>query len=138
MKIKVLLVMPGKEIQIVKIPASIKFIKSFIGNELYRIKLNRNTVIIANRDAKLDEFNRFLEGNVILGAFLIVSIKNRHRVSMKKKDIKTFSDMFQLKKHQKEIDIYKNEYLADYYLKQIELQKINAENSKREIFEIVA
>ena len=138
MKIKVLLVMPGKEIQIVKIPASIKFIKSFIGNELYRIKLNRNTVIIANRDAKLDEFNRFLEGNVILGAFLIVYIKNRHRVSMKKKDIKTFSDMFQLKKHQKEIDIYKNEYLADYYLKQIELQKINAENSKREIFEIVA
>jgi len=138
MKIKVLLVMPGKEIQIVKIPASIKFIKSFIGNELYRIKLNRNTVIIANRDAKLDEFNRFLDGNVILGAFLIVSIKNRHRVSMKKKDIKTFSNMFQLKKHKKEIDIYKNEYLANYYLKQIELQKINAENSKREIFEIVA
>ena len=130
--------MPGKEIQIVKIPASIKFIKSFIGNELYRIKLNRNTVIIANRDAKLDEFNRFLDGNVILGTFLIVSIKNRHRVSMKKKDIGTFSDMFLLKKHQKEIDIYKNEYLTEYYLNQRKIQEINAESSKREIFEIAA
>ena len=66
MKIKVLLVIPGKEVQTVKIPASIKFIKAFIGKELYRIKLNEHTVLIANRNAKLDEFNRFLEGNIIL------------------------------------------------------------------------
>ena len=38
MKIKVLLVMPNKEVQVVRIPASIKFIKSFIGENLYRIK----------------------------------------------------------------------------------------------------
>ena len=38
MKIKGLLVMPGMEVQKVKIPASIKFIKSLIGNELVKIK----------------------------------------------------------------------------------------------------
>ena len=33
MKIKSLLVMPGKEVQTVRIPASIKYIKAFIGEE---------------------------------------------------------------------------------------------------------
>ena len=51
MKIKVLLVMPGKEVQTVRIPASIKFIKSFIGEELQRFRENKNTVIIANKNA---------------------------------------------------------------------------------------
>ena len=35
MKIKVLLFMPGREAQLIKIPASTKFIKSFIIKEIY-------------------------------------------------------------------------------------------------------
>ena len=77
MKIKSLLVMPGKEVQIVKIPASIKYIKAFIGEELYKVKLNENTLLIANKNAKIDEFNRILGTNILLGTFLIVSIKNK-------------------------------------------------------------
>lgn len=86
MKIKVLLVIPGKEVQTVRIPASIKFIKSFIGENLFRIKLDENTVLIANKNAKFDDFNRIFKGNIILGTFLIISIKNNRRVSMKKKN----------------------------------------------------
>lgn len=85
MKIKSLLVMPGREVQIVKIPASIKYIKAFIGEELYKVKLNENTLLIANKNAKIDEFNRILGTNILLGTFLIVSIKNNRRISMKKK-----------------------------------------------------
>jgi len=33
MKIKVLLVIPNQEVQMVKIPANIKFIKAFIGEK---------------------------------------------------------------------------------------------------------
>ena len=76
MKIKVLLVMPGKEVQTVRIPASIKFIKSFIGEELQRFRVNENTIIIANKNASNDEFNRLFKGNIILGTFIVVSIKN--------------------------------------------------------------
>ena len=54
MKIKGLLVMPGKEVQIAKIPASIKFIKSFIGAELFKIRLNDTTMIYTNKNAKID------------------------------------------------------------------------------------
>ena len=138
MKIKVLLVMPNKEVQVVRIPANIKFIKAFIGDELYRIKLNENTLLLANKNAGVDEFNRILGGNIILGSFLIVSIKNNHRVSMKKKDIRKYTNMFKLRKHQKKVDMYKDEYLEEYYSNQRVMKQKNREKNKREIFNLAA
>lgn len=138
MRIKVLLVMPGKEAQLVKIPANTKFIKSFIGNELFKIKLNENTMIYANKNASQDEFNRILGGNILLGTFLIVSIKNSRRVSMKKKDIRKYTNMFKLRKHQKKINAYKDEYLEEYYSNQRILKQKNAERNKTEILKIAA
>lgn len=138
MRIKVLLVMPGKEAQLVKIPANTKFIKSFIGNELFKIKLNENTMIYANKNASQDEFNRILGENILLGTFLIVSIKNNRRVSMKKKDIRKYTNMFKLRKHQKKINAYKDEYLEEYYSNQRILKQKNAERNKTEILKIAA
>lgn len=138
MKIKVLLVMPNKEVQVVKIPASTKFIKAFIGDDLYRVKLNETTVLIANKNAKVDEFNRILGENILLGIFLIVSIKNNHRVSMKKKDIRKFTNMFKLRKHQRKVELYKDEYLEEYYTNQRIMKRKNAERNKREIFKMAA
>jgi len=138
MKVKVLLVMPGKEIQTVRIPASIKFIKAFVGRELYKIKLNSNTVLIANKNANIDEFNRFLYGNIILGTFLIISIKNNRIISLKNKDIRKYTNVFKLRKHQKKIDIYKNEYLEEYYSKQRERKQENAKRNREQIFKKVA
>ena len=130
--------MPGREVQIVKIPASIKYIKDFIGEELYKVKLNENTLLIANKNAKIDEFNRILGTNILLGTFLIVSIKNNRRISMKKKDIRKFTNMFKLRKHQKKVEAYKEEYLEEYYTNQRIMKQKNAERNKREIFKIAA
>lgn len=138
MKIKVLLVMPNKEVQVVRIPANIKFIKAFIGDELYRIKLNENTLLLANKNAGVDEFNRILGGNIILGSFLIISVKNNRRVSMKKKDIRKFTNMFKLRKHQKKVDMYKDDYLEEYYSNQRVMKQKNRERNKREIFNLAA
>lgn len=138
MKIKVLLVMPGKEVQTVRIPASIKYIKSFIGENLFRIKLDSNNILIADKDANFADFNRLLGGNVILGSFFIVSTKNNRRVSMKKKDIRKYTNMFKLKKHQKKIDIYKDEYLEEFYSNQRKMKQKNAKRNKEEIFKIAA
>lgn len=121
MKIKVLLVIPGKEVQIVKIPASLKFIKAFIGKKLLKIKLDDNNILMLNNDAVIDEFNRLFKQNILLGTFFVVSIKNNHLVSMKRKDIRKYANMFKLRKHQKKIDFYKNFYLENYYSKQREL-----------------
>lgn len=138
MKIKVLLVMPGKEVQTVRIPASLKYIKSFIGENSFKIKLDSHNMLIADKDANFADFNRLLGGNVILGSFFIVSIKNNRRVSMKKKDIRKYTNMFKLKKHQKKIDIYKDEYLEEFYSNQRKMKQKNAKRNKEEIFKIAA
>lgn len=138
MKIKVLLVMPGKEVQIAKIPANIKFIKSFIGAELFKIRLNDTTMIYTNKNAKIDEFNRVLGGNILLGNFLIVSIKNNHRTSMRKKDIRKYSNMFKLRKHQKKVERLKEEYLEEYYSMQRKMKQKNAIRNKELIFKLAA
>ena len=65
MKIKVLLVMPGKEVQLIRIPASIKFIKSFMGGDLYKKNINKNTIIIASKNAPNKEDNMFKIPKVI-------------------------------------------------------------------------
>lgn len=133
MKIKVLLVMPGKEVQIMKTPASIKFIKAFIGDELYEVKLNENTLLIANKKAKIDEFNRILNGDILLGTFVIITTKKNRRISMNKKNIQKFTNMFKLNKHQKKIERYKDMYLEEYYCKQRALKQKNVEESIEKI-----
>lgn len=138
MKIKVLLVMPGKEPQVVRIPASIKYIKSFIGEKLFYIKLDENTILIANENANFDDFNRILGENFILGTFLIVSKKKNRRISMKKKDIRKYSNMFKLRKHQKKVDIFKEEFLEEYYLNQRKMKQKNTKRNKTEIFKIAS
>ena len=139
MKIKVLLVMPDKEAQVVRIPANIKFLKAFLGENLLRIKLDDNNMIIANKDAKIDEFNRFLNGNVILGTFIIVSVrKNNRKVSMKKRDIRKYTNFFKLRKHQKKIDKIKDEYLEEFYFAQRKRKLEDRKRNKEIIFKIAA
>lgn len=138
MKIKVLLVIPGMEGKIVKIPSNDKFIKSFIGEELFRIKLDENNILIASNNARIDEFNRFFKGNIILGKFLIMSIKNGRKVSIKRRDIRKYKNMFKLRKHEKKIDKYREEFLEEYYSKQRTMKLKNREINKAELFKNVA
>lgn len=134
MKIKVLLVMQDREVQTVRIPRSSKFIKALIGNELLKIRLDKNIMLIANKNADVTEFNRIIGSNIILGTFIIVATKNKHRVSMTKKEIRKYTNMFKLKKHKKKIDMYKTEYLEEYYANQRNIKQKNAERNKRKIF----
>lgn len=138
MRIKVLLVIPNQEVQVVKIPANLKFIKAFIGENLFKLKLDKNTILIANKEANFEDFNRIVGGNIILGTFLVISIKNNCRISMKKKDIRKYTNMFKLRKHKRKINMYKEQYLEDYYSKQKERKQKNAKRNKKEIFNIAA
>lgn len=138
MKIKVLLVIPGMEAKGIKIPSNNKFIKSFIGENLLEKRLDSNNILICNNDARIDEFNRLLKGNIILGKFIIVSTNKNRKVSMKRKDIRKYKNMFKLRKHQKKIDFYRNEYLEEYYSKQREMKLKNREINKKELFKNVA
>lgn len=129
MKIKILLVIPEKEPQTLKIPRSSKFIKALIGDELQKIKLDENIMIIANKNANLTEFNRIVGGNIVLGMFIVVATKNRHRISMTKKEIRKYTNMFKLRRHKRKIDIYKDECLEEYYSNQKNMKQKCAEKA---------
>ena len=138
MKIKCLLIMPGKEVQRVRIPANIKFIKALIGENLLNIRANENNIIIANQNAKNEECNRIFKGNVLYGTFIVVSIKKNKRTSMKKKDIRKFSNMFKLSKHEKKIERFKEEFLEEYYYQQRKIKQKNRKHNKEFIFKNAA
>ena len=74
----------------------------------------------------------------MLGTFLIIATKNNRRVSLKKKDIRKFTNMFKLKKHQKKIDKYKEEYLEEYYYNQRKMKLKNAKRNKEELLKLAA
>lgn len=138
MKIKVLLVVPNQEVQAIKIPASTKFIKSFIGKNLYKVRLTENAMLIANNDADNTDFNRILKNNIVLGSFIIVGIKHNHYASLRKKQIHKFFNRFKLEKHQKKIEKYREEYLEEFYYNQKIAKQKNAERNKNQIFDIAA
>ena len=85
MKVKCLLVMPGKEVQQAKIPANIKFIKALLGKELQMIKINESNTIYLSKNVDYTEQNRIFSGYILIGTFLVVSVKNNKIVSMKKR-----------------------------------------------------
>ena len=130
--------MPGKEVQIIKTPGDVRNIKSIVGKKLCRIDLNENTIIIADKNANVEEFNRFLGDQVIYGTFLIVSYKNNKVASMKKRDIRRFRNRFRLKKHQKKIEHYKQEYLEEYYYNQRVMKMQNARINSDELMQKIA
>lgn len=138
MKIKCLLIMPNKEVQKVKIPRNIKFIRSLIGSDLLKIRASKNNLIIANQNAENDEFNRIFQGCILYGTFIVVSIKNKKLTSMKRKDLRKFYNMFKLVKHEKKIAKYKEEFLEEYYYTQRKMKEENRKHNKDVIFKNAA
>ena len=138
MKIKVLLVAPGMEVQKVKIPASTKFIKSLIGKELLKINVTESVAIFGNKNPYIEDFNRFYKGSLIMGAFIVVGLKNNKLVSLKKREMKRYINMFKLEKHKNKVNQIKDEFLEKYYAKQINLKKKANKENKEKIFGLAA
>lgn len=137
MKIKVLLVAPGMEVQKVKIPASTKFMKSFLRNDLVRLNKSNEIGFFGNSNPNIEDFNRLYKGNILMGPFFIVGLKNNKLVSLKKREIKKYTNLFKLSKHKK-INEIKEEFLEKYYYNQIKLKKAAEKENKQKIFGIAA
>lgn len=57
---------------------------------------------------------------------------------MRKKDIRKYSNMFKLRKHQKKVERLKEEYLEEYYSMQRKMKQKNAIRNKELIFKLAA
>lgn len=128
-KIKALFIMSNVEPLVMKIPREKKFIKNLIGKELHLVKLKGDAYIVGNKKANIDDFNRRLGDSILLGSFLIVNMRNKKLYSLDKYQIRRYTSMFCLKKHQKTLDKI-SDLFAKYTLKMI--KNYYANNSKTE------
>lgn len=72
-----------------------------------------------------------------MGPFFIIGMKNQKLVSLKKRQIKKYMNMFKLSKHKK-VNIFKEEFLEQYYYKQRKIRKAAEKENKQKIFGLAA
>ena len=73
-----------------------------------------------------------------MGAFIVVGLKNNKLVSLKKREMKRYINMFKLEKHKNKVNQIKDEFLEKYYAKQINLKKKANKENKEKIFGLAA
>ena len=102
--------------------------------DLYKKNINRNTIIIASKNAPNKEFNRIFRGEIIVGSFFVISTKKGKLTSMRKNNIRRYTNMFLLRKHIKKVNKYQDEYLENYYYQQIKRKEKNIKHFREQIF----
>lgn len=138
MRVKILYIQSGKEVQTLRVSTNKNFKKNLLGDNILKIHLENDIYLYINANYKVYEFNRFYQGKILFGDFIIISLRNNKAKSMSKNMIEKYINYFRLSKHYKKIDKLKENFLEEYYYY---LRKNKEENSKRnmeELFNIIA
>lgn len=108
-KIRILVVEPSREPREIKVEHTLENLQKLVDGLIEYVELNCNTDIICNEEGKLLglELNRKLGNDVIVGTFLIVGQHNGETISLSKKQIKKYREMFRLDNN-KEIEYLKS------------------------------
>ena len=107
-KIRILVVEPNKEPKQIKAEHTLENLQKLVGGLIEYVELDYNTDLICNEEGKLLglELNRKLENDIVAGTFLIVGQHNGETISLSKKQIKKYREMFRLDNN-KEIEYLK-------------------------------
>ena len=97
-KIRILVVEPSKEPKQIKVEHTLENLQKIVGGFIEYVELDYNTDIICNEEGKLLglELNRKLGNDIIAGTFLIVGQHNGETISLSRKQIKKYKEMFLL------------------------------------------
>ena len=107
-KIRILVVEPSKEPRQIKVEHTLENLQKIVGGLIEYVELDYNTDLICNEEGKLLglELNRKLENDIVAGTFFIVGQHNGETISLSKKQIKKYREMFRLDNN-KEIEYLK-------------------------------
>lgn len=107
-KIRVLIVKPNQEPKQMKVEHTLDKLQNIVGGLIEYVELDRNTDLICNEEGKLlqMELNRRLGNDIIAGTFIIAGQHYGETISLSRKQIKKYKEMFKLD-HHKEIEYLK-------------------------------
>ena len=133
-KIRVLIVEPNIEPYQLKVDNTLKSLQHIVGGYIEVLQLEPTVDIICNEEGKVYHLplNRVTEFDVIAGTFLIAGHKNEDSISLSRKQIKKYKEVFKLAKHKKYIkcliqNIRSNKFVNDiekYGMKRAIIRKL--------------
>ena len=102
-KIRVLIVEPNKESYQIKIEHTLKNLQKIVGGYIEILQLDYNTDLVCNDEGKINRLplNRFVDYDIIAGTFIIAGHKDSETISLSRKQIKKYKEIFRLDTHQK-------------------------------------
>ena len=108
-KIRILVVEPNKEPKQLNVEHTLENLQKLVGGLIEYIELDYNTDIVCNEEGKLLslELNRKIGNDIVAGTFLIVGQHNGETISLSKKQIKKYREIFRLDNN-KEIEYLKS------------------------------
>lgn len=110
-KIRILVVEPNKEPYKKKIPHTLEDMQKVVGGLIEFVELEYNVDLICNEEGKIYNLpmNRAIQNDIIAGTFFIAGQHNGETISLSKKQIKRYKDIFKLNRDKDLIDMLNKE-----------------------------
>ena len=101
-KIRILVVEPFKEPYQITIEHTLKNLQRIVDAYIEILQLDQNVDLICNDEGKINRLplNRFVDYDIIAGTFIIAGHKDSETISLSRKQIKKYKEVFRLDKHQ--------------------------------------
>ena len=121
-KIRILVVEPFKEPYQIRIEHTLRNLQRIVSGYIEILQLDHNTDIICNDEGKINGLllNRFVDYDIILGTFIIAGHKDSETISLSRKQIKKYKEVFRLNTHQKYMSYLFNNSRDYKFLKDVD------------------
>ena len=121
-KIRILVVEPFKEPYQIRIEHTLKNLQEIVGGYIEILQLDYNTDLVCNDEGKINRLplNRFVDYDIIAGTFIIVGHKDSETISLSRKQIKKYKEVFRLNTHQKYMSYLFNNSRDEQFLKEVD------------------
>lgn len=120
-KIRILVVEPFKEPYQIRIKHTLKNLQRIVGGYIEILQLEHTVDLICNDEGKINglPFNRFVDYDIIAGTFIIAGHKDSETISLSRKQIKKYKEVFRLSTHQKYMRYLFHNSRDDEFLKAV-------------------
>ena len=110
-KIRILVVEPNKEPYKKKIPHTLEDMQRVVGGLIEFVELEYNVDLICNEEGKIYNLpmNRAIQNDIVTGTFFIAGQHNGETISLSKKQIKRYKNIFKLNRDKDLIDMLNKE-----------------------------
>ena len=99
-KIRILVIEPSKEPYQLKIEHTLENMQNVVGGLIEFIELEPSVDLICNEEGKIDglELNRIVGNDIIAGTFFIAGQHQGETISLSKKQIRKYKEIFKMNK----------------------------------------